>query len=481
MKYEKKELKDHQVEITAEVEKKEFEEQKIIAARRISKTAKIPGFRPGKAPYDVVARMYGEELIEERAVEDLINTIYPEVIEKSGIDPYGPGKLEEILNTDPPKYRFIIPLAPVVEVGDFKKIKKLYKLPKVTSAEIDHVIEDLRTNYATAQDVDRESMDGDLVAVKISATLKNPDVGQKPEILTDTPHQVVIGDHAEDEQFPFKGFMLNLIGLKKGDKKQFSHKFKKDSPYQNLQGKEADFSIEMTDVKELVKPEITDEFAKMLGTDTVENFKNSISDQLETGKRNEYENAYFDELLDALIKKSTIKYPPEMLDKEVKDVLNNFEQNIANQNLDLDTYLKINNLEKEKFITDEIRPAAIKRLEQALILEQVSKEEKIELDQAELQAEYSRSFIQMRSDPGFKKLQKQLTTKGIAEALVMQTANRLIHKTTLNRLKEIANGELEKTKDVDEKPTDDSSEESLPKIVSEKNQGDENAENDLNK
>ena len=447
MKYEKKELKDHQVELIVEVDTKQFEEHKIIAARKISKSAKIPGFRPGKAPYDVVLRLYGQELIEERAVEDLINVTYPEVIEKSGIDPYGPGKLEEIISTDPPKYRFIVPLAPVVELGEYQKIKKSYKLPKVTSDEIDHVVEDLRTNYATAQDVDREIQDGDLVTVKITATLKAPDEGQKAEILKDTPHQVIVGDHPDDEQFPYKGFMQNLIGLKKDETKTFAHKYKKDSPYQNLQGKEANFSIEVTDIKELVKPELNDEFAQMLGTDTVENIKNSIRDQLETNKRNEYENTYFDELLEAIIKKSTVKYPAEMLEKEVEDVLKNFEQNIANQNLDLDTYLKVNNLEKEKFIKDEIEPAAKKRLEQALILEQVSKQEKIELDQAELQAEYSRSFFQMRSDPSYKKLQKRLTTKGISDALVMQTANKILHNNTLARLKAIANGELEKPKE----------------------------------
>ncbi len=460
MKYEKKELKDHQVELIVEVDKKQFEEHKIIAARKISKSAKIPGFRPGKAPYDVVLRLYGEELIEERAVEDLINVTYPEVIEKSGIDPYGPGKLEEIISTDPPKYRFIIPLAPVVELGEYHKIKKSYKLPKVTSDEIDHVVEDLRTNYATAQDVDREIQDGDLVTVKITATLKAPDEGQKAEILKDTPHQVIVGDHPDDEQFPYKGFMQNLIGLKKDETKTFGHKYKKDSPYQNLQGKEANFSIEVTDIKELVKPELNDEFAQMLGTDTVENIKNSIHDQLETNKRNEYENTYFDELLEAIIKKSTLKYPAEMLEKEVEDVLKNFEQNIANQNLDLDTYLKVNNLEKEKFIKDEIEPAAKKRLEQALILEQVSKQEKIELDQAELQAEYSRSFFQMRSDPSYKKLQKRLTTKGISDALVMQTANKILHNNTLSRLKAIANGELEKPKEESAEKADVEKEES---------------------
>lgn len=447
MKYEIKELKNHQVEIIAEADKKQFDEYKSIAARMISKSAKIPGFRPGKAPYDVILRMYGEEAIEERAVEELVNKIYPEVIEKSGIDPYGPGKLEEIISVDPPKYKFLIPLAPVVEVGDYRTIKKSYKLPKITESDIDLVVEDLRTNYATAEDIDREAKAGDLVTVKISAVLKNPKEDEKADILKDTPHQVILGDHEDDEQFPFKGFMHNLIGMKKGESKELSHKYKKDSAYQNLQGKEAKFSIEISNVKELIKPEVNDEFAKMLGTDSIENLRNSIKDQLETAKRNEYENKYFDELLDTLVKKATIKYPPEMLEKEIEDVLKGFEQNIAQQNLDLDTYIKVNNLDREKFTEDEIKPAAKKRLEQALILEEISKTEKIKVDQKELQAEYSRSFYQMRADPEYKKLQKRLTTKGISDALVMQAANRLMHKSTLDRLKEIANGELKDTEE----------------------------------
>jgi trigger factor len=454
LKYEKKELKNHQIEITAEADQQLFEDYKFVAARKISKSAKIPGFRPGKAPYDVVLRLYGQEVIDERAVEELINKIYPEVIEKSGIDPYGPGKLEEIISTNPPKYKFIIPLAPVVEIEDYAQIQKAYKLPKVTNSDVDHVVEDLRTNYATAKETDRAAALGDLVTVKITTTLKNPKEDQKAEILKETPHQVILGDHAEDEQFPFKGFMEKLVGMKKGETKNFSHKYKKDTIYQNLQGQEADFAIEITDVKELVKPEINEEFAKMMGTDSVENLRNSIKDQLETGKRNEYENQYFDELLESLVKKAKIKYPPEMLDKETEDVLGNFEQNIAQQNLDLDTYLKVNKLERDKFIEDEIKPAAKKRLEQALILEQISKAEKVKIDQNELQAEYSRSFMKMRSDPEYQKIQKRLTTKGISDALVMQAANRLMHKNTLNRLKEIANGEEKKPEPESSKASD---------------------------
>ncbi|MDO9545463.1 MAG: trigger factor family protein, partial [Pelolinea sp.] len=167
MKLEKKELKNHQVEIIAEIEQKQFDQFKSIASRNISRESKIPGFRPGKAPYDVIARIYGEELIEERAVEELVNKIYPEIIKEAGIKPYGPGKLNDIINKNPPKYKFIVPLEPEVDLKDYLDTRLPYKLPKVQKKEIDRVISDLQTNYATAEDVSRPSKEGDLITVKI--------------------------------------------------------------------------------------------------------------------------------------------------------------------------------------------------------------------------------------------------------------------------------------------------------------------------
>jgi trigger factor len=451
LKFEKIELETHQVELIAEIDQKQFNQSKSLAARNISKESKIPGFRPGKAPYDVIQRIYGEELIEERAVEELVNKIYPELIKEAKIKPYGPGKLDEIISKNPPKYKFVVPLEPEVDLKDYQNVKQAYKLPKVLNKDIDLVISDLQTNYAKAEDVTRESRDGDLVAIKINAFLTKPDKDEKKDVLHDTPHQVILGERLEDEQFPYKGFMDQLSGLKKGDLKEFDHQYPKDSPYENLRGKIVRFSIEVQSIKELIKPELNDDFAKMVGVDSFGNLQQSVSDQLKTSKRNEYENEYFDKLLDKLTKKATIKYPPEMLEAEVSDVLNNFEQNIAKQNLDFDTYLKINNREKDEFISKDIEPAAKKRLEQALVLEEVSRIEKIEVNKKELQSEYSKSFIQMQSSPDYKKIQKKLTTKKMSDALVMQAASRIMHQNTLDRLKQIANGEI---KDPEEKNMD---------------------------
>lgn len=447
MKFEKKELKDNQIEITVEANKDQFQTAKIKAAISISKGSKIPGFRPGKAPYDVVRRTFGEELIEERAVELLVNQIYPDLLKEADIKPHGPGNLEEIISKDPPKFRFTIPLEPVIDLVDYKNIRQAYKLPKVDKGEFEKVLDNLQLTYATAETVERLAGKGDLVSVKINAVLSKPDQDQEPNILKSTPHQVIIGEQSDEEQFPFNGFGDQLIELKAGDSKEFTHKYSKESNYEKLRGKEAQFSVVVESVKNLTKPALDDAFAKMVGLEKFTDLEESIKLQLETRNKNEYENKYFDELLEKIVKKAKLKYPPQMLDDEIKEVLKSVEQDIARQNLDLDTYLKINNREKEDFIEKDIKPSAIKRLEQALVIDEIGRLEKIELDQKELQKEFTKTFMQMQSAPNFRGLQKEFTTKKLSNMVVMQAASRLMNQQTLDKLKSIANGEEGKKKD----------------------------------
>lgn len=441
MKFEKKTLQNHQLELIVETNLEEFNQSKIKAARTIAKESKIAGFRPGKAPFDVIKRLYGEEYIEERALDTILNELYPVLLKQAELKPYAPGKLEEIIEKKPPKFRLSIPLEPTVELTDYKSIKSPYNLPKIGQNEIDSVLKNLQTNYATAEEVDRKTEKGDLVSLKINAVLTKPQKDQSPEILQNTPHQVILEENSDDEQFPFKGFSDNLLGLEKNEQKEITFRYPKDSQYDHLQNEEVKFLIQIESIKKLTKPEVNDDFAKTLGVDDLNSLKESIQLQLENEKRNEYDNQYYNDLLGKIAQKSKIHYPPQALEEEIQDVLKNIEQNLAGQNLDLDTYLKINNREKEEFIEKDVKPAAQKRLEHALILDEISRTEKIKLDQEDLQREYTKSIQQIQSAPDFHKLQKQLTTRKLSNAMVMQAASRLMNQRTLEKLKAYATGE----------------------------------------
>jgi len=462
LKFKTKEMNDHQLEITVEIEPKKFEEFKRRAARKISSQTKIAGFRSGKAPYDVVKRLYGDDAIIEEAIELSIHDVYPKVIQESELKPFGPGSLDEVLKKDPPKFRFIVPLEPIVDLKNYLDIRHSYDLPEISNDDINKVIDNLQLNYSTAKEKSEKSVIGDLVAVKMDAVLIEPDEGQEAEILKASPHQVVIGKDDEDTSYPFPHFSKKLTGREKGSEFEFTHKYSKNSGFEKLQNKTANFKVLIDNVKELEKPELNDDFSKMVGFESMEKLKNSIQDQLKTSGKEEFDNKYFDEVLEKIIQGAEIKYPPQMLDNEITDVLRNFEVELAGRNMDLPTYLKLNKREKEEFVEKEIEPAAKKRLEQALVIENISKLENIELDQAELQEEYSRSIIQLQADPNFNKLRKEFTIKKLSDVTAMQSATRLMNRRTLEKIKAIANDEIVKETIEEEKPALPTPEEEKP-------------------
>jgi len=441
LKFEKKTLKDHQVRLTVEFDQDAFDQYKNSAARKISSKSKVPGFRPGKAPLDVVKRIYGEDYVDEEALELLVHDKYPQLLDKAEIKPAAAGKLEKVETLNPPKLIFIVPLEPEVKLGNYKEIRKKFELPEITDQEVDEVLHNLQLNYATAQTVEREGKKGDLVNFKLTATLTNPDKGDDGEILKDSPYQMIIGEKSREE-FPYDGFDKELIGLNENDTKELTHKFPKNSTLEKLQGKEVKFEIVVNSVKELTLPEVSDEFAKdVSGLDSLEMLKTSIKNQLAYTKNGEYEEKYYNELIDEIISQSTIAYPPVLLEDEIEHVVHDFEHNLAHQNMDLDLFLKLNKMEKEDFLEKEIKPVAKRQLEHSLVLEQITEEEKIELQQDDLEQVYRQTMYEYQTRDDFNKIKRELSPKKLANSVLMQAASRLMNRQVLTRIRQIANDE----------------------------------------
>lgn len=449
MKFTKEILEDQQVRLTVELDQAVMDDFKTRAVRRISSKSKISGFRPGKAPLDVVKRLYGDEVVEEEAIELLINDIYPKLLKEAEINPAAPGKLEKVESKNPPKFVFMVPLEPEVKLGDYFSIRKEYVIQEVTDEEVEKVLHQLQLNYSTAVPVERESQNGDLVDLKITAKIIKPGKDENPDILKDSPYQVILGEKNEskEEKFPFAGFDDLLIGLNSNSEKVLTHKYPDSSSFDKLKGKEVDFAVKVQTIRELKKPELNDEFAKNIGNEkTMTELRDAIKKDLAASKQHEYDHKYMDELIDQVVAISKIHYPPQVLEEENERVLDNFKQNIASQNLDLDTYLKMNQIDKEKFMAEDIQSAAKHQLEQYLVLEQIRKEEKIELQKEALQEEYSRSFSEIQATADMQKLRRQFTTKGLANRILLQAANRLMNKRVEDRLKDIATGKASEKK-----------------------------------
>ena len=152
MKIEKQFLDDHQVELNVELDNETFEGAKKRAAKRIAKRVKIAGFRPGKAPYNVVQRQVGDAAIVEDAVDIILEEVYPDIIKEAEIKPYGAGSLKDIPKMDPPTFEFVVPLAPEVTLGDYKKISIDLEIKEVADDDVNKVI-DKKAGFKRRQEI----------------------------------------------------------------------------------------------------------------------------------------------------------------------------------------------------------------------------------------------------------------------------------------------------------------------------------------
>lgn len=445
LKIEQEQLTDHQVKLVVEFEQEVMEQYKRRAARKIAEKSKIPGFRPGKAPFDVIVRTYGEDAIKEQAVEMLVDDKYGEVLDQAGIKPGATGSLQEIVSVEPPKFIFVVPKEPEVVLGDYLAIRKPYELEPVTEEDLEKVLLNVRNSYATTESVDRPAQLGDMVYLQLTGKLDKVKEDEKEVFIDNVSYEMIVGGSESDpDTWPFEGFSQNLAGMTKNEEKIIEHKYAKDHVDENLKGKKAKFTIKVEEVKALKVPALDEEFARMLGNfDSVDALREQVREQAEHQRKHEYDDAYFDELIEKLVSESEIKYPPQVLEEEIRDLEKNFEENLGRQKMDLDAYLKMRELTREDFIEQEVKPAAIKRLSRSLVLSEVANAEKIQVDQDELKNIVSLQMDSLLRSPGFEKVKGQQAMQRLATAVMMDSANRLYNQKTLERLQAIATGTAE--------------------------------------
>jgi len=266
--------------------------------------------------------------------------------------------------------------------------------------------------------------------------------GETAEILTDAPSQAVIGDDSVDGGFPYPGFSKDLIGLNIGDTKEITHKFSKESDFEQLRGRKVKFTVKVESIKVLHMPELDDAFAQTVGEfENLEALRTAVRDQIETSRRDDYESGYFEILFDSIAEVSTVKYPPHMLEEEISEVLEAVEHDLSHQHMDLPTYLKSIDKEEEAWIAEEIKPVAQKRLKRSLVLDELSRAEAIELSEEDLKAEFDRLLSNLIMSQDFQAMRKKYTTDRIVQSLSMQAASTLMNRKVRDRLKAIATGE----------------------------------------
>lgn len=487
MKIETTPREDHQTTLTVELEVEQLESARRRAARKIAQKAKIPGFRPGKAPYDVVRRIYGEAAIDEQAVELLVNDVYPETIKQAEIEPAAMGQLENF-ELDPPKFVFTVPLAPTVDLGDYQSVRLPYAWKAPTEEDLDEAIMNLRRMYSSTETVERPAAEGDYLLVDVTGVKAVPEEGDDAGPLVErNSFATLIRKEEKENEWPFPGFAAKLIGIAPDGETSFTYEFPEDVPDEALQGQTVDFTVKVKTVRGINLAELDDEFAVRTGLgQNVDELREHMRQNLENESRAEYDDQYFEEVIDLIKAGATIKYPPQVLDHELEHVFEDLEGRLKSQGVEnLEAYYKIIETTAEQFREEQAKPVAQRRLERSLILQEVTHAEEIKLDEQEVEHEFQHRWMDLAmNDPEFNKRTKGGTkpSREIVDAVAMDSANRVIVRRTLERIKAIANDETIEAP-ADEQPAaeettqpEDAAESAAPSAVAEETPADAESE-----
>lgn len=435
---------DHQVTLVVTLEAGQMEGAKRRAARKLSERKSIAGFRPGKAPYDVVVRTYGEGAVVEDAVDLLLDEVYPKVLEEAKVEPAAAGSLEKVDGLDQePIFTFTVPLSPFVELGGYRSVRVPYEWKEPGADKVEEALQDLRRMHAKTEAVSRPIEKGDFVLVDLKGLDPKASEGAAPAIERNGFPVFVRSDEKPDE-WPFAGFANLLPGLNSGESKSFSHKFPKDHPDEDLQGRTIEFEVIVKMVRGTILPDLDDEFAKTAGPfENLQALRETLKVNITARSREEYDDEYFNRVLEKIKAGATLKYAPQTLEHEVGHVMEDLKSRLSQQGLDLEAYLKSRQMDEEKFIAEEARPAAIRRLERALLMEEITRAEKIELDQELLNESFQQTWGEMADTEGFQKYirGKAQPPKRLMNAVAMESANRAYLRQTLERIKAIAAGQ----------------------------------------
>jgi trigger factor len=425
----------HQAKLIVEVEPEKMQTYKERAARKISQRGKIAGFRPGKAPYHLVVQSYGEQAILEQAIDFFIDAEYSNILKEADVNPGASGALESIESLEPPKMIFRVPLAPEVDLGEYLSIRLPYEWSGPDEGAVEKALEDLRQMYATTENVEREAKVGDYVLV---------DVKSETAEVSRTGFAAFIRPEPRDTEWPYNGFAYELVGMKPGDTKTVKHTFPEDWEIEELKGKEVEMEVTVKTIRAVTLPELNDEFAKTVGAgDTLDALKETVTKDVETRSKTDYDDKYFVDLIEKIKEGATFKYNEHSLEHEGEHVLEDLSQRLSQQGMDLETYFKVRNTTREQFVEEEVKPVAKKRLERSLILDEIVRKEQLEVDNASLDAEFNNTLsaltmqgLDLSKVRGGKKGQQQL-----AQAVAMESANRVLTRNALDMLKSIATGE----------------------------------------
>ena len=411
------------VEFSVEFDKNDFEPARLKALERLARDIKVPGFRNGKAPANVVEQHVNPNDLASQTLDIVVRTAIPKLFDKEKLIPvsvphvdiqkYVPGEMAELtIKAD---------ILPEVKLGDYEKVKVVYDAPNVTDADVEDVLNRIADSYAEPKVVKRAAKLGDEVIIDFTGKKD----GKAFEGGSAKDHHLRLGSG----QF-IPGFEDGIVGHEVGDKFELPITFPKDYAAEELAGAKTVFEILLKQVSEIEKPAIDDELAKKSGAfATLKELREDIMKNLKSRAEYEANEKYKDDLLNEIVKNSKTEAPESLVQEQFDHIREDMLRNLQAHSMTIEQYLE-NSKQKLEDWEAEVRDAAKRRVISSIVLQKLSDVLGIDVTDAEAEQQVAEMREVYKNDADAVRQLSDPQTK-------ISVRNRMRINRTMDKLAEI--------------------------------------------
>lgn len=385
-------LEKNTAKLTIEVPAEKFEEAVQHSYNKNKGKFNIPGFRKGKAPFNMIKKMYGVGVFYEDAVDEVIDTSYPDAAKESGLEIVSrPAvSIEQIEEGKSFIYTAKVAVKPEVTLGQYKGVEVQKTKSDVTEEDIETEIKRAREKNSRLITVeDRGVEDGDQVTIDFDGSVD----GKRFEGGKAEDYPLTIGSHTFIDNFEEQ-----LIGKTTGEECEVNVTFPAEYHVEELKNKPAVFKVKVKEIQRKELPEANDDFASEVSDfDTMEEYKKDLTEKLQAEKIEAAKTADEDKVVTKVIENATMEIPDQMVEEQVNGMVNDYARRLESQGISFKQYVEITGMTAEK-IGEQMKPQAIKRIQTRLVLEAVVKAENIQADDAAVEEQFDKMAADFKMD-----------------------------------------------------------------------------------
>ena len=416
------------VKLVIEASAEEFEAGLNAAYNKNKNKISVPGFRKGKAPRKMIEQLNGSQIFFEDAANEIIPDAYADAAKESGLDIVSQPKvsIEQLEAGKPFIFAAEVAVRPEVELGEYKGVEVTKADAEVTDADVEEELKKVQDqNSRTVSVEDRAVKDGDMTVIDFEGFIDGEAFdGGKGE-----NYPLTIGSHSFIDTFEEQ-----MIGMNIGEEKELNVTFPEDYHAENLKGKPATFKVTVKEIKEKQLPELDDDFAQDVSDfDTLAEYKDDLKKKIAERKESEAKAKKESEAIEKVVEAAKMDIPQAMIDTQVNRMLEDFAMRLQQQGLSVEQYFQYTGMTADK-IMEEMKPEAVKRIKNSLVLEAVAKAENIEVSEEEFEAELQKMADMYKMEiEKIKEFMQDAEAKQMKDDIAIQKAVELIVSSAVEK------------------------------------------------